>query len=65
VKRLMLYHWLYRRRFGQDAASLDATASGTWPVYRPTLANAPPPQQSSAVPDTVQPVSSGAGETRQ
>ena len=23
VKRLMLYHWLYRRRFGQDAASLD------------------------------------------
>ena len=28
VKRLMLYHWLYRRRFGQDAASLDETARG-------------------------------------
>jgi len=66
VKRLMLYHWLYRRRFGQDAASLDATASGAWPVYRPTLANAPPPQhQSSAVSDTVQQVSSSAVENRQ
>ena len=28
VKRLMLYHWLYRRRFGQDAKSLEETASG-------------------------------------
>jgi soluble lytic murein transglycosylase len=35
VKRLMLYHWLYRRRFGQDAKSLDETASGQWPIYRP------------------------------
>jgi soluble lytic murein transglycosylase len=35
VKRLMLYHWLYRRRFGQDARSLDETASGQWPIYRP------------------------------
>jgi soluble lytic murein transglycosylase len=35
VKRLMLYHWLYRRRFGQDAKSLEETASGQWPVYRP------------------------------
>jgi soluble lytic murein transglycosylase len=35
VKRLMLYHWLYRRRFGQDAASLEETASGQWPIYRP------------------------------
>ena len=35
VKRLMLYHWLYRRRFGQDAKSLDETASGAWPIYQP------------------------------
>jgi len=35
VKRLMLYHWLYRRRFGQDAKSLDETASGGWPTYQP------------------------------
>jgi soluble lytic murein transglycosylase-like protein len=35
VKRLMLYHWLYRRRFGQDARSLEETASGEWPIYRP------------------------------
>ncbi|HSS13118.1 MAG TPA: lytic transglycosylase domain-containing protein, partial [Rhizomicrobium sp.] len=44
VKRVMLYHWLYRRRFGQDAKSLDDTASGQWPVYHPgeptTAANA-------------------------
>jgi soluble lytic murein transglycosylase-like protein len=38
VKRLMVYHWLYRRRFGQDAQSLQEAASGQWPVYRPALA---------------------------
>jgi soluble lytic murein transglycosylase len=64
VKRLMLYHWLYRRRFGRDAASLDATARGDWPIYRPTLANAPP-QQQSALPSPVVDVSSRTGETRQ
>jgi hypothetical protein len=47
VKRLLLYHWLYRRRFGRDAASLDATARGDWPIYRPVLDNAPPTQSSS------------------
>jgi soluble lytic murein transglycosylase-like protein len=35
VKRLMLYHWLYRRRGGQEADSLDQTARGNWPIYRP------------------------------
>jgi soluble lytic murein transglycosylase-like protein len=35
VKRLLLYHWLYRRRFGQDAVSLQETAAGQWPVYHP------------------------------
>jgi soluble lytic murein transglycosylase-like protein len=37
VKRLLLYHWLYRRRFGQDAKSLQEIASGQWPVYHPPV----------------------------
>ena len=37
VKRLLLYHWLYRRRFGQDAQSLQDTASGQWPVLHPPV----------------------------
>lgn len=44
VKRLMEYHWMYRRRFGEDAKSLDETARGEWPVYRPALPAAPRPQ---------------------
>lgn len=35
VKKLMTYHWLYRRRFNQDVPALDETAKGQWPVYRP------------------------------
>ncbi|MEY4708584.1 MAG: hypothetical protein RJB58_2307 [Pseudomonadota bacterium] len=38
VRRLMAYHWLYRRRFGQEAKSLDETARGQWPIYRPAQA---------------------------
>jgi soluble lytic murein transglycosylase-like protein len=37
VKRVLLYHWLYRRRFGQDAKSLDDTARGQWPTYHPPV----------------------------
>lgn len=37
VKRLMVYHWMYRRRFGQDARSLEETASGQWPIYHPQI----------------------------
>jgi soluble lytic murein transglycosylase-like protein len=37
VKRLLLYHWLYRRRFGQDAKSLQETAAGQWPTYHPPV----------------------------
>jgi soluble lytic murein transglycosylase len=46
VKRLMLYHWLYRRRSGQEADSLDQTARGEWPIYHPgsiSSAKLPPP----------------------
>lgn len=35
VKRLMLYHWLYSRRLGQESPSLSETASGAWPIYHP------------------------------
>ena len=39
----MLYHWLYRRRFGQDAKSLDHTARGQWPIYHPGESTAATP----------------------
>jgi soluble lytic murein transglycosylase-like protein len=42
VKRLMVYHWFYRRRFGQDAHSLQEAASGQWPTYRPSPVATPP-----------------------
>ncbi len=41
VKNLMAYHWMYRRRFGQDAKSLEETARGQWPIYRPATPAAP------------------------
>jgi len=41
VKRLMLYHWLYQRRFNESQHSLEQTARGLWPVYRPAGRNAP------------------------
>ena len=43
VRRLMEYQWMYRRRFGQDARSLDQLARGEWPIYRPALAPVPAP----------------------
>lgn len=50
VRRLMEYQWMYRRRFGQDARSLDETARGQWPVYHPAL----PPVPSPAAPAPTQ-----------
>ncbi len=41
VKRMMTYHWMYRRRMGRDAKSLDETAQGGWPLYRPADMPAP------------------------
>lgn len=49
VKKVMTYHWLYRRRFNQDVPALDETAEGQWPVYRPQdvpVANVPRAVQS-------------------
>jgi soluble lytic murein transglycosylase-like protein len=57
VKHLMEYHWMYRRRLGQDAKSLDETARGEWPVYRPATPAAPaipsqtPPSDDSTFSD--------------
>ena len=41
VKRMMTYHWMYRRRMGNDAKSLDETAVGEWPTYHPPMAAQP------------------------
>lgn len=44
VKRVMTYHWMYRRRLNQDAPTLDQTAEGAWPRYTPQttpIANLP------------------------
>jgi soluble lytic murein transglycosylase len=43
VRRLMEYQWMYRRRFGQDARSLDQIARGEWPIYHPAVAALPRP----------------------
>jgi soluble lytic murein transglycosylase-like protein len=56
VKRLMLYHWLYRRRFGRQPVSLDETARGQWPIYRPA-AETPTPRPGDASGGPAVPVS--------
>jgi soluble lytic murein transglycosylase len=43
VKRLLAYYWMYHRRNGNHAASLDEAARGEWPIYRPPVQTAPPP----------------------
>ncbi|HEX4370906.1 MAG TPA: lytic transglycosylase domain-containing protein [Rhizomicrobium sp.] len=55
VRRLMEYQWMYRRRFGEDAKSLDETARGQWPLYHPAIspapvAQAPAPSQADTGP---------------
>ena len=51
VRRLMEYEWMYRRRFGEEARSLDETARGKWPVYHSAeaQAQAPKPVASEAI----------------
>jgi soluble lytic murein transglycosylase len=43
VKRLLVYYWMYNRRNGMDANSLDEAARGHWPVYHAPQQSAPPP----------------------
>lgn len=33
VERVLQYYWLYQFRFNMETASLDALASGRWPVF--------------------------------
>lgn len=33
VERVMANYWIYSHRFGKDMPSLEAVASGSWPVY--------------------------------
>jgi soluble lytic murein transglycosylase-like protein len=35
IKRVMTFYWLYARRAGQAAPSLQETAEGKWPTYHP------------------------------
>ena len=58
VKRLMTYYWMYSKRMGEAAPTLDETAAGDWPHYRPhrptlpSLAPAAPLPQQPKQPDT-------------
>ena len=36
IERVLTNYWIYQQRFAQDSPSLDALASGAWPVYSPT-----------------------------
>jgi soluble lytic murein transglycosylase-like protein len=51
VKEVLTYYWMYSRRVGERAPTLDDTASGKWPRYRPRERDAPmatgTPQQPS------------------
>ena len=33
IERVLTNLWIYRNRLGQDTPSLDAVASGAWPIY--------------------------------
>lgn len=35
IERVLANLWIYRQRLGQETPSLDAIASGAWPVYDP------------------------------
>ena len=58
VKRVLMYHWLYSRRLGQNAPSLDDTAAGRWPIYHPP-AQPPMPRPPAVTP----PPSADSGNT--
>lgn len=39
VKRVLTYYWMYARRTGVTAPTLDETATGHWPKYHPYTAH--------------------------
>jgi soluble lytic murein transglycosylase-like protein len=40
VERVFTYYWIYQERLGLPTPSLDALASGAWPMYSPPAAQA-------------------------
>jgi soluble lytic murein transglycosylase-like protein len=61
VKRLLMYHWLYSRRLGEPTPTLDAVATGQWPIYR---APAQPPAPKPPVVTTPPPASTIVSDAR-
>lgn len=39
IERVLSNYWIYSERLGHDLSSLDASASGSWPVYDTTTAS--------------------------
>ena len=39
VERVLTNYWVYRARFRQPLVSLEAVASGKWPIYRSERSN--------------------------
>ena len=50
VKAVLTYYWMYDRRDGRPAATLDQTAKGDWPVYRRATNAVQPAPQPNAPP---------------
>jgi soluble lytic murein transglycosylase len=54
VKAVLTYYWMYDRRDGRSAVTLDQTAKGGWPTYHPkTNAVQPTPQDTTPKPAVV------------
>ncbi len=48
VKAVLTYYWMYDRRDGRQAVTLDQTAKGNWPIYhRGSNAVQPTPQDTT------------------
>ncbi|HTQ14625.1 MAG TPA: lytic transglycosylase domain-containing protein [Rhizomicrobium sp.] len=53
VKVVLTYYWMYDRRDGRDATTLEQTAEGGWPVYRRGANLAQPAPQPDQAPKPV------------
>ena len=50
VKAVLTYYWMYDRRDGRDAVTLDQVAKGGWPVYRASTRTVQPAPTPDPVP---------------
>ena len=50
VKAVLTYYWMYDRRDGRSAVTLDQTAKGGWPTYHPKINAVQPSPQQDATP---------------